>query len=173
MNKFTFVLVAVLAAGFSFNQAAMAQTKQTISFTSPASASKYTKEYGMLVGDTAGHELRIFEITRTLGQDAPSINGIKMKQMLAHNFTEYVDRNGLGLSYLTILTENGDRIEARGNYVGHLVNEKNSKNMMTLTILSGTGKFLGIQGQIQSETSSHFEAKTVDTNYTITYWMSK
>ena len=157
MNKFTFVLFAVLAACNSFSQAVMAQTKQTISFTSPASASNYTKEYSMPVGDTAGHALRIFEITRTLSQDAPPINGIKMKQMSPHNFTEYVDRNGLGLSYLTILMENGETKEARGDYVGHLVNDKNSKNMMAMTIFSGTGKFPGIQGQIQSETSSHFD----------------
>ena len=60
-----------------------AQEKQTVSFNIPPENSKYTQQRFIDVGDTPGHQVRVFELHRTFPSNRPVINGIKLAEMWA------------------------------------------------------------------------------------------
>ena len=123
-----------------------------------------------------GHEVRIFAINRTLGADAPSIGGIKVKEMGSVGYSDYTDLNGPGTSYQVITLANGDKIYARANIVSHNLgwtdaSKKGAENRVSGPITGGTGKFVGIRGTMRN--ASHFDPKTGanDSRFDLEYWI--
>ena len=172
MNRL--VLAAVLAG---FAAVALAQEKTRLSFTIPASVTKYTAQHTQPVGDAPGHEVRIFSIQRALGADAPSIGGVKVKEVNSVGYSDYVDLNGPGTSYQVIRLANGDKIFARVNIVSHNSSwtdksKKGAENRVAGPITGGTGKFANIRGTLRN--ASHFDPKSGsnDSRFDIEYWMA-
>src|SRR5438045_9345344 len=87
---------AVLAC---FAGAALAQEKTRISFTVPASIAKYTAQHTLPVGDAPGHEVRIFDLVRNFGADAPNIGGVAIKGMRSLGYSEFTEVNVSGHAY--------------------------------------------------------------------------
>jgi hypothetical protein len=142
---------------------AFAQDKTRVSFLVPATLTKYTAQHTLPVGDASGHEVRIFDIVRTLGADAPSIGGVKVKEIRSTGYSDYTDLNGPGTSYQVITMANGDKVFARANIVSHNLSwgaapKKGAENRVAGPITGGTGKFAGIRGTMRN--ASHFDPKT-------------
>src|SRR5262249_22783592 len=78
---------------------ALAQEKQQVSFKLSAENSKYTQQHVIDVGDVSGHQVRIFEIHRTYPNNAPMINGVKLKETWNRGLTDYTDGNGPNIGY--------------------------------------------------------------------------
>jgi hypothetical protein len=168
--------IAIAVALASLAASAAAQEKTRLSFTVPASASKYTAQHILAVGDVPGHEVRIFAINRTLGANAPSIGGIKVKEMGSVGYSDYTDLNGPGTSYQVITLANGDKIYARANIVSHNLgwtdaSKKGAENRVSGPITGGTGKFVGIRGTMRN--ASYFDPKTGsnDSRFDLEYWI--
>lgn len=169
--------IALAAAIACFTLPALAQEKTRLSFTVPASLTKYTAQHTLPVGDVAGHDVRIFAITRTLGADAPSIGGVKVKTIGSVGYSDYTDLNGPGASYQVITLANGDKIYARANIVSHNLSwtdksKKGAENRVAGPITGGTGKFAGIRGTMRN--ASQFDPKTGanDSRFDIEYWIA-
>ena len=166
-----------LAFAIAFTLPAVAQDKTRLSFNIPASATKYTAQHTIPVGDVPGHEVRIFAITRTLGADAPSVGGVKVKEISSVGYSDYTDLNGPGLSYNTWTMANGDKIYMRSSIVSHNLSwtdksKKGAENRVAGPITGGTGKFANLRGTMRN--ASHFDPKTGsnDSRFDLEYWVA-
>jgi hypothetical protein len=73
---------------------AVAQQKQRISYNVSAENSKYTQQHVIDVGDVPGHQVRVYEIYRSFPNNAPVINGLKVKETWTRATSDYTDGNG-------------------------------------------------------------------------------
>ena len=155
---------------------APARTKRVVVFDAPAAGNRFTRQHAIDVGDTPGHELRVFELVRTYAGGAPTIEGVALKEAWIRGMTDFTDLNGLGTSYVTYVMEDGDRIYARGNFLAHRLPDTDGnrmlKNMTELTITGGTGRFLAIRGVVRAETLSDNVAFNQNRSE-MEYWMEK
>lgn len=111
----TLLLVLSVSVGLQ----AHAQEKKTVSFDAKAAGNKYTQQYAIDVGDAPAHQLRLFELIRNYGEDAPMIEGVHLKQATIRGTTDYTDMNGLGSSYVIYEMDSGERIYANGHFLAH------------------------------------------------------
>jgi hypothetical protein len=165
-----------LAIAICFAVPAAAQDKTRVSFSVPASIAKYTAQHTIPVGDVPGHEVRIFSIVRTFGADAPSIGGVKLKEITSVGYSDYTDLNGPGLSYNIWTMANGDKIYARASIVSHNLawsdaSKKGAENRVSGPITGGTGKFANIRGTMRN--ASQFDPKTGsnESRFDVEYWI--
>jgi hypothetical protein len=140
-----------------------AEEKIRLSFKVPAAGSTYTAQHTLPVGDVPGHEVRIFDLIRTFGSDAPMIGGEKLKEIRSVGYSDYTNLNGPGFSYQTLTLANGDKIFGHTNIVSHSLAfadpaKKGAENRTSGPISRGTGKFAGIQGTLRN--ASRFDPKT-------------
>ena len=163
-----FGLVVVLPGGD-----ALAQQKQKVSYKVSTENTKYTQQLTIDAGDMSGHEVRVFEIHRTLGADAPVINGIKLKETWNRGFADYTDYNGPSSSYVTYVFENGDKVFVQTTTLG----QKNAAGTRTTVsvgrITGGTGQFVGIQGMTRSTGLSDPKAGQNATEVEVEFWFAK
>ena len=66
------------------------------------------------VGDTPGHEVRVYELRRSFPGNAPVINGVKVKEMIGSGMSDYVDGTGPNSNYTVFVLENGEKFFSRG-----------------------------------------------------------
>jgi hypothetical protein len=156
---------------------AWAQEKQKVLFNVPAESTKYTQQHAIDVGDAPGHQVRVFELQRTFGKDAPMIGGVRVKESWTRGTTDFTDLNGPGTSYTTYVMENGDKIYSRGTFEAHRIATSDGKyalkNLGAGTITGGTGKFQGIRGVARSENFADPKAGTNESKGELEYWMEK
>ena len=137
---------------------ALAQQKQHVSFKVNAENSKYTQQQFLDVGDSAGHQVRSFEIHRTFPTNAPVINGIKLKEIWGRGVSDYIDNNGTANNYSVYVLENGDKFFSHTTVLSHNTGSGRPSNVSVGSITGGTGKFTGMQGLVR--TSGAFEPKS-------------
>ena len=56
--------------------------KQQVVFTVDGANSKYTQQHVIDVGDVPGHQVRLFEVHRTYPKNPPTINGLKIVEIV-------------------------------------------------------------------------------------------
>ena len=120
---------------------AMAQQKHHVSYDTPATQTTYTHQHIIDVGDIPGHQARLFEIRRTYGNDAPVINGQKLKEQWTRGMSDYIDNNGPALIYNVWILENGDKFFVRTSLVAQSSGDGKLTNMTSGVITGGTGSF--------------------------------
>ena len=159
------------------SSAALAQ-QTTLKFMAPTANTKYTQQHVIAAGDTPGHEVRIFEIHRTFPKDPPVIGGVRVKESWTRGLSDYVDLNGTAVAYATYVMENGDKIYTRTNVLSQNAasadgSKKGATNMTSGTFTGGTGKFVGIRGNLRTTGVFDPKAGTNQTQMEMTYWMEK
>lgn len=156
---------------------ASAQQKHTVSFDAPTASSHYTQQFSIDVGDAPGHQLRVFELQRKYGGDAPTIEGVRLKEAWIRGMTDFTEQNGPGSVYVVYSMANGDRIYARGSVTAHAVSGADGKHalksLIVMTITGGTGKFLGVRGIVTGEILADPAAGTNANQTAMEYWMEK
>jgi len=150
---------------------AAAQQKHHVSYNTPATQTTYTQQHVIDVGDIPGHQARLFEIQRIYGDDAPLINGSKLKEQWTRGMSDYIDNNGPALIYNVWILENGEKFFVRTSLVAQSSGDGKLTNMTSGVITGGTGSLARIHGIISSHGPS--EPKVgVNANQTdIDYWM--
>lgn len=152
---------------------ALAQEKEHVSYKVDAANSKYTQQHSIDVGDSAGHQVRSFEIHRTFPTNEPVINGMKIKEQWTRGVSDYIDSNGTANIYVVYVLENGDKFFGHGAALARNAGEGKYTAVVFGSITGGTGKLAGIQGTLRASGSaipkSGFNEEQVD----IEYWMSK
>jgi hypothetical protein len=173
-NRRTVVSLAIAAAlALGAAPCAWAQQKQRVSFNVPATSTKYIQQHTIDVGDVPGHQVRIFELQRTFGADAPMIEGVRVKELWTRGITDFTELNGLGTSYNVYVMENGDKIYSRGSFLAHAMGEGKLRNISTATVTGGTGKFASIRGSVRGETNADPKAGVNQTRGEMEYWLDK
>ena len=166
----------VLAIGLGFGADASAQ-RQKVSYQVPAADTKYTKQYSIEVGDIPGHEIRIYEIYRTV-KDGPKIEGVRLMETWSRGYSNYVEMNGPSSVYTIMVMENGDRIFGHVDLISQST-EKNPdgsfKSAATVSglLTGGTGKFLGIRGLTRTKVVADIKSGANAAQTEVEYWMVK
>ena len=167
---------AVLAC---FAATGIAQEKRArISFVVPASLTKYDAQHTLAVGDVPGHEVRIFQITRVLGADAPTIAGLRVKEIRSVGYSDYTGLNGPGVSYNIWTMENGDKFFVRTDIVSHNASwsdakRKGAENKTSGPINGGTGKLVGLRGTARNASNFDPKSGSNESRFDVEYWMTK
>jgi hypothetical protein len=129
---------------------AVAQQKQRVSYKMSAESSKYTQQHVIEVDDVPGHQVRVFEIYRTFPNNAPMINGVKLKEMWTRGLSDYIDGNGSNTGHNVFVLENGDKFYARTTTLAQSPGSGKLTTAGAGPITGGTGKLAGIQGMIRT-----------------------
>ena len=164
------------AALACFAVASVAQERARISFTVPASVTKYSAQHVIPVGDVPGHEVRIFEIIRTLGPDAPMIAGQRLKEIRSVGYSDYTDLNGPGVSYNIWTLANGDKFYVRTQIVSHNASwadakRKGAENKTAGPITGGTGKLAGLRGMTRNASTFDPKSGSNESRFDLEYWI--
>ena len=156
---------------------ALAQEKCKMSWEIPPANATYTGQHAFDVEDVPGHQVRIFEIRRTLADEEPNCEGLKLVEQWLRGYSDYVERNGPTWGYSVTLLENGDKIFAAfSGAVQTTVNPDGSHTTEATTVhkwTGGTGQYQGVRG-IQRETTV-FDPDTNfnETRAEVEYWLDK
>ena len=150
---------------------AMAQQKQHVSYDTPAAITKYTQQHIIDIGDVPGHQARLFEIQRTYGNDAPIINGMKLKEQWTRGMSDYIDNNGPAIIYNVWVLENGEKFFVRTSLVAQSSGDGKLTNMTSGVITGGTGSLARMRGIISSHGPSEPKASINANKTDIDYWM--
>jgi hypothetical protein len=143
-----------------------------VSYKVPAENAKYPQVHYIDVGDVPGHQIGVSELHRVFPNNAPEINGVKLKDVWTRTLADFVDYNGLSTNYSMYVLENGDKFFVRASTMGHNNGGKRS-NTSTGTITGGTGKLLGIRGITRSLGTSDPKGGFNETQAEIEYWIEK
>src|SRR6266436_3923415 len=109
-TKFTLTAITMLCLAVALPAGdAVAQQKQKVSYKTPPENTKYTQQNLLEVGDVPGHQVRIYEIHRSYPNNAPVINGVKLKEQWTRGMSDYTDNNGPNTNYSFYVLENGDK----------------------------------------------------------------
>ena len=169
--------VALLGVALAcFAGAPLAQEKSRISFTVPAASTKYTAQHVLPVADAPGHEVRIFDIVRTFGADAPMIAGQRLKEIRSTGYSDYTDLNGPGVSYNVWTLANGDKFFVRTQIVSHNAawsdaKRKGAENKTAGPITGGTGKLAGIRGMTRNASTFDPKSGSNESRFDLEYWI--
>jgi hypothetical protein len=137
------ILICAVAALFIGNQAV---AQQQVSFKIPNENSKYTVSQNLDVRDAPNHVLRFFETHGTIPNNAASINGLKLVEVISRGVGDLTDGHGGSSSgYIIFVAENGDKLFSRNNVVAQRVSGK-LIGIWSGYITGGTGKLANIQG---------------------------
>jgi hypothetical protein len=171
--------VALLGAALAcFAAVSNAQEKSRVSFVVPASVAKYVVQHTIPVGDAPGHEVRIFELVRTMGADAPEIAGLKVKEIRSVGWSDYTDLNGPGASHNIFILENGDKLFSHASIVSHNTSwrdaaRKGAENRTSGPILGGTGRLTGVRGTFRNASQFDPKSGSNESRFDIEYWIAK
>jgi hypothetical protein len=136
-------LAVALPAG-----SALAQQKQQVSFKVPAENNKYIVAQNVELGDAPNHIVRLFEVQSRLPNNTPAINGLKPVELRYGGSGDLTEGNGNGISYSTILMENGDKFFTRNAMIVQNVSGKITATHVG-RITGGTGRLAGIGGNVR------------------------
>jgi hypothetical protein len=161
-RQLALAIVALFASAVALPATeAAAQEMQRVSYKTPAANSKYSVQHVLDVGDIPGHQVRLFELRRTFPTDAPTINGVKLKETISRGLSDYIDTNGANTNYVEYVMENGDKFFSRQTTVSQstVAADGKRKNIATGSgvLTGGTGKFATIKGVVR--TTNVFDAK--------------
>jgi hypothetical protein len=151
---------------------ALAQQKQRVSYMTTAENSKYTQQHVLDVGDVPGHQVRLYEIHRTFPNNAPVINGMKLKETWTRSVSDYVDGNGTSPGYNVYVLENGDKFFARSFTVSQSAGGGKNSATTVSQITGGTGKLVGVQGTVRSSSIAQPTAGVIETQTEIEFWIA-
>jgi len=151
-----------------------AQQKEKVTYKVGAENTRYPQRHTIEVGDTPGHTVGVFEIHRTYAAaNAPTINGLKLKESWARGYSDYVSNNGLSTNYQTFVAENGDRFHAVSHSMGHADESGKRSTVGVGHITGGTGKFAGMRGMIRAQGASDGKRGFNETSTEIEYWFAE
>lgn len=166
----SFALVALSA----FGAYAQEKCKRSGQLTGTATI---IQDHAIDVGDVPGHQIRIYEIHRTMQDHQPNCEGLKEVERWARSFSDLTDRNGRIWGYAVSVLENGDKIFSTYDGTAEaFVDSDGSKkinNTNIVTFTGGTGKYVGIRGLSRNASKTDLDKKTVQTSYDTEYWFQK
>ncbi len=114
---------------------------------------KFESHQSIEVGDVPGHIVRVFDLHYTMPDDnAPLINGIKLKEAWQRGTADIADGVGTTSSYFLYLMANGDKFFVRNEAVIQRSAAGKIASVGGGHIFGGTGKLVSIQGTTRNAT---------------------
>jgi hypothetical protein len=168
------IVLALLAISLSVS-CVVAQPKQEVSVKVPLQNLKFEVHQSIQVGDVPNHIVRVFELHYTVpANDAPLIDGIKLKEAWQRGTADIADGVGTTSSYFLCLMENGDKFFVRNEAIIQRKGIDKIASVGVGHIFGGTGKLASIQGITRNATTFDPKAGIADeAELVIEYSMGK
>ena len=135
---------------------ALAQERYPIALNVDAKETTYTQQLAIDVGDSASHQVRVYEIHRQHTSTPLIFRGVKVTESWARGTSDYADYSGQTAGYGVYHLESGDRIFARYAGTVQSVNRPDGTREYVYhgvtTLTGGTGAFRSIRGHIRDIT---------------------
>ena len=160
------------AAALAFSADALSQQKQKVTYKASAADSKYTQRHMIEVGDDLGHTVGVFEIHRKMGPDAPSIAGVKLKEIWTRGYSDYMSATGLSTNYTVYVLENGDKFYSTMHTMGQADSAGKRSTIAVGEIRAGTGKVANIRGMVRAKGVSQGASNYNESETEIEYWLA-
>lgn len=171
--SFSTLLVSMMALiGLCESHLALAQKKYTIEET-PAGNSRYLQEHSIDVGDTPGHQVRIYEIRDEYPNKDLAFAGIPVKESLVRGMSDYTNWNGPFTTYTVYSMEDGGKIFSRSTGTTQTESDGTRRFTFVQNFLGGTGKFKGMRGQLRGSGERIGGAKTLTSHSKGEYWIDE
>jgi hypothetical protein len=156
------IVVALLAVSWSVD-CVVAQSKQQVSIKIPSQNLKFESHQSTEVGDVPNHIVRVFDLHYTMpGNNAPLINGIRLKEVWQRGTADIAEGVGTTSSYFLYLMENGDKFFVRNEAIIQRAASGKIAPVGIGHIFGGTGKFASIQGTTRNATTFDPKAGVAD-----------
>src|SRR5438034_10276360 len=107
-RSFVFTLAAMMTLGMAVTFPAgnaLAQQKQRVSYKIDAANAKFPQQHVIEIGDVPGHKLRVYELLRVFPNNAPVINGVKLKETWSRGVSDYIEESGPNYGYVVYVLE--------------------------------------------------------------------
>jgi len=175
MKIHSVIMVSALAMGLAVP--AIAQQKQSLSYSKTSSDSRYTQEHMIDVGDVPGHQVRIYEITWSFKKDELAFGGVAVKEQWVRGMSEYTNWSGPATTYSVYVLEDGNKVFGRGTVTSQMTtNADGSKALRFSSVenfVGGTRKFTGIRGQTQTNGTRVPGEKALTIQAAGEYWIEQ
>jgi len=175
--RFTTVASSVLfGVAFFATTAAWAQQKYTIS-RPPSSTSQYLQQHAIDVGDSSGHQVRVYEIRNSYPERDFSFAGVVVTESLSRGMSDYTNYGGPFVTYNVYILEDGNKIFSRNTGTSQSLTKPDGTQVVRFSYVEnftgGTGKFKGIHGQISGNGERAPVAKTLTVQWSGEYWLDE
>lgn len=173
------VLTAVLASVALFFTAghAMAQQKHKYFFKTPPGTTKIVQTHQLDVGDVPGHQMRIAEIVSKYGDDAPVLDGVKVRESRGVLASDYFSGTGNAFVHAVWTLETGDKVFALTDVMARTTFGEDGGRKTTFNAVvklsGGTGKFKGIRGTLWTTGFSDLKSKISGSQTEGEYWFEQ
>jgi hypothetical protein len=155
---------------------AWAQQKYTIS-RPPSSTSQYLQQHAIDVGDSPGHQVRVYEIRNTYPEKDFSFGGVLVTESIARGMSDYINFGGPFVTYNVYTLEDGNKIFSRNTGTSQSVTKPDGTQVVRFSYVEnftgGTGKFRGIRGQLAGNGERAPVAKTLTVQWSGEYWLEE
>lgn len=147
--------LGIIAFGLTLPNAS-AQQRYPIAMSVEANETTYTQQLAIEVGDSASHQVRIYEIRRRHTSTPLKFRDVKVTESWSRGTSDYADYSGQTNGYSVYNLESGDRIFARYAGTVQSVNRPDGTREYVYhgvtTFTGGTGAFRSIRGYIRDVT---------------------
>jgi hypothetical protein len=171
--------VVLLAPGLFFLHLdeAAAQQKHKYFFKPPPGTTKFTQSHVMEVGTVPGHQVRLAEAQSTYGEEAPVLDGVKVRAVRGVLVSDYVGGTGNAFLHRVWSLENGDKVYSRMDIMARTTVGADGARSTSFTgvetLNGGSGKFKGLRGTLFTTGFSDLKTKTSGTQTEGEYWFEQ
>jgi hypothetical protein len=155
---------------------AWAQKKYTIT-QAPASSSQYLQQHAIDVGDTTGHQVRVYEIRNDYPNKDLAFAEVPVKESLVRGMSDYVNFSGPFISYTVYTLEDGNKVFTRTTGTSQSATNADGSKVVKFSgvenFVGGTGKFKGIRGQLLVSGERAPVAKSLTVQSSGEYWVEE
>ena len=171
------ILIIGLGGGLTAAPDAWSQQKQSVSYSIPPGAARYTQEHLIDVGDVPSHQVRVFEIHIDFANIDLSFGGVKVKEHWVRGTSDYTNGTGTASPYTVWTLEDGNKLFTKDAVVGQATpNPDGSKALKYSTVstfIGGTGQFKGIRGQLRGNSVRTPGSSTIKSEVVGEYWIEE
>jgi hypothetical protein len=171
-TRFALLLTAVLSLS-SLSISAWSQQKHAIQ-NGPPATSRYVQEHAIDVGDTLGHQVRVYQLHYEYPKDSLVFDGVQVTQSTTNGMSDYTNWNGSFTTYSVFVLEDGNKIFTRGGGATQTGPDGTRSYSYVDNILGGTGRFRAIRGQMRGKGQRAAGANSVmETESSGEYWLEQ
>lgn len=174
-SKYILLTVSLIFVTISTTNELVAQIKHKISYKLEKTATKYTRQHEIEIGDIPDHKIRIAELHRKYPENTLTFEGISVKEEWARFYTNYINENGYSEGYTEFILVNGDKVFTTDKALTQTTVKDDGTKITTAhvvsTITGGTGKFKNIQGYLNLVVNADPEKGINEPTVTGEYWI--
>ena len=168
------VRLVILASALYATATATAGAEKKYTFDdSPVTNSQYVQEHAVDVGDSPGHQVRVYEIKYEYPNKDFVLAGVRVVESYVRGMSDYTNWSGPFTTYTVYTMEDGSKVFCRATGTTQTEADGTRRFTFVQSFVGGTGKFKGIRGQLRGSGERVGAAKTLTSHSQGEYWIEE